>query len=368
MGWMSAPKVNTKAVDTAAASQAATSSRMAAIAEQEYADGKARNAEFDPLFKQLVQQQMDSSALNDQRATEMWDTQKRLYMPAEEKLASAALNYDTAGRRDEAAAAAAGEVGQQFGNAREAQMRGLGRAGVSLSAGRGATLDAAARLEQAKATAGAKVAARNQVEQTGLSLLDNTVKTGRGLTSSALGASQLGLQGASAAGGTIGQSQAAYNASLAPASTMYGGAVQAGSAAGNLYLGSGQLRQGGAAAGAANMAGLGQLAGTLGGMYMAGAFSSKKLKRNKRKPKGLEDAALDGVSKLKVEGWDYKPGVEDEGTHVGPYAEDTQAQFGDEVAPGGKMIDLKAMSGKNQLAIKALTERLARMEQQLAEA
>jgi hypothetical protein len=59
-----------------------------------------------------------------------------------------------------------------------------------------------------------------------------------------------------------------------------------------------------------------------------------------------------------VDSWKYKDGIADGGRHVGPYAEDVQRELGDEVAPGGKQIDVISMSGAQTAAIKGLAEKL----------
>lgn len=63
------------------------------------------------------------------------------------------------------------------------------------------------------------------------------------------------------------------------------------------------------------------------------------------------EVILPRVRALKVEAWDYKPGVEDGGTHIGPYAEDFHALFG---VGDGKHIHVVDAFGVCLLAIKEL--------------
>ena len=56
----------------------------------------------------------------------------------------------------------------------------------------------------------------------------------------------------------------------------------------------------------------------------------------------------------------------DGGEHVGPYAEDMQAQFGDQVAPGGIGLDMVSVSGQHHAAIRALAKKVDRLERRPA--
>ena len=96
-------------------------------------------------------------------------------------------------------------------------------------------------------------------------------------------------------------------------------------------------------------------------LYM---MSSKKLKHNKKKIS--PDIILNGLKKLPdIESWKYKKGVADEGRHVGPYAEDVRAAFGEEAAPGGKTIDMISMIGISMAAIKGLSKQVDRIARQV---
>jgi hypothetical protein len=119
--------------------------------------------------------------------------------------------------------------------------------------------------------------------------------------------------------------------------------------------------------GSDSLGGLGSLIGAgvkAYSAYMTGgaslAASSKELKTDK-KPIS-ESVALMGLERIPVEQWDYKKGVEDGGTHVGPYAEDVQKEFGDGAAPDGKAIDLVSMNGITIAALKGLAKKVAGLE------
>lgn len=85
-------------------------------------------------------------------------------------------------------------------------------------------------------------------------------------------------------------------------------------------------------------------------------MSSKALKEDKEPVD--PGKVVEAFKSLDVASWKYKDGVADGGRHVGPYAEDVQRELGDEVAPGGKQIDMISMSGAQTAAIKGLAEQL----------
>lgn len=82
---------------------------------------------------------------------------------------------------------------------------------------------------------------------------------------------------------------------------------------------------------------------------------SREFKTNKRSPY----AYLNSIKELPVEVWDYKEGIEDESTHLGPYAEDFQVQFnlGD-----GKTIPVIDAIGVLFMGQKELIHRMEALE------
>jgi hypothetical protein len=364
MGWgPSAP--DTSGVNAAAVQNAQIGADQLAFAKEQAKTAEARQAKFDPQFQQILDASLKSQQTADQRSADQWQQYLNIGMPAEQRLADTAASYDTPQRRAEAAAAASAAVEQQGNAQRDAQNRALGRAGISLGSGRALTLDNASRLQQTKAQVGAAQAARDKVEATGMSLTDNVAKFGRGMTSTGLQAAQLALGAGGTAGGTLGQQQSTYGASLAPTFQAYGGATSANSSAGNLFGNAAQLQSGGSANTMQGLMGLGQMAGQA---YMM--FSSKKLKTDKKglsladadaggEPGAEGGAALEGIRSLpEVQSWRYKKGLGDDRTHIGEYAEDAQARFGDDLAPGGKALNVGAVFERNNLAISSLTRQL----------
>lgn len=355
MGWgPSAP--DTSGVNAAAVQNAQISAEQLALARDQADKAEARQAAFDPKFQAILDASLASQKTADDRSAQQWQQYLDIGVPAEQRLADTAANYDTLARRDEADAAARAGVEREGAAQRDAQTRALGRAGVSLASGRGLTLDNASRLTQAKAAAGAGQAARDKVEATGMSLTDNVAKFGRGLTSTGLQAAQLALGAGGQAGNTLGQQQGTYNASLAPAMQAYGGASGASSAAGSLFGSVANMQNAAAANNMQGLMGLGQLAGQAGMMYM---LSSKDAKEELGDVDGREARlSLEGAP---VQRWRYKPGLGDEGEHIGRYAEDIPGG-----PMGGKAIDVISELGLHHAAIADLSKDVKAISQRLS--
>jgi len=375
---------DTTAQNIAAKQSADVSKEQLVLAREQIADAKIRQAKFDPYYEQLMQDALKSSQTSQARSAQQWDQYTSIFQPLETKMAETATSFDTSGRRDQAAAEAVAGVNRQMEQTRAAQQRGLQRAGIQLGSGRALTLDNASRLAEAKAAAGADYGARKQVEATGLSLVDNAAKFGRGLTSTGLSASQLGLAGNQTGQQAGATGQSVYSSALNPALSLYNASSGNNASAAGMY---GNIANQQAAANASansTYAGLASSAAMIGAYMM---MSSKKLKTG-RKPVSLsarkqarsgdvQDAKVlretsntptaDKVAKLSVEKWRYKPGLGDSRQHVGPYAEDVQKQFGDEVAPRGLAIHKANMAKVNDQAEREVDAEIKRLEGQIAE-
>ncbi len=99
---------------------------------------------------------------------------------------------------------------------------------------------------------------------------------------------------------------------------------------------------------------------TLNGMKVEAPETSDRYAKEgikEQKTSGI----LEGFKKTKFYNWMYRPG-KGEGDpnqeHLGPMAQDLQKNLGDEVAPGGKKIDLLSMSGKQSMAVSELAKEL----------
>jgi hypothetical protein len=342
---------DTSGMNQAAMMNAQTAKEMVELARQQQTIGNFRQAQFDPLFRQVINQGLASAKTADARSAQQWDQYVKNFMPAEQKLVDTAMNYDTPGRREAAAQAAAAGVGSQFADQRMAQNRALGRAGISMASGRALTLDNASRLTQAKATAAADTAARNQVEAAGMQLVDNAARVGRGLTATGLNAAALGTQASANAGNALTQQQATYNAALAPAMNLYNSSISGNASAGNIYGQIAQVQQASNATDMSGLAGLGSLVGQLGSAYILS--SSRELKDVEGNVD--REAALKSVRDTPVKVWTYKNGARR--VHIGPMAEDVRRTTG---IGDGKTLDVIDELGTLRASVQALDARLRR--------
>ena len=119
--------------------------------------------------------------------------------------------------------------------------------------------------------------------------------------------------------------------------------------------------------GSFGLAGFGSVLGGLGGLLSGlGAIgvSSRKFKEDP-KPSDLglravdHERILEVVESLPVERWRYKPGIQDEHEHIGPYAEDVQEMF---KVGNTWMIHPADAVGINLSATKGLALKVRRLE------
>lgn len=289
---------------------------------------------------------------------------KTTFRPLEQRLVSEAQNYDTTERRDAESTAAVADVNRQVAAQRLATQQELARAGVSPESGKSMALNAAQDVEAAKAAAGASYSARKSVEQQGYARMADAANLGRGLGSQQATQQSLGV---AAGSNSVASSNAANAASQSGASLMQTGfntGLAGAQTSGNLYGQSAQL----GASGGTDLAGIGSLLG--GGASLAKLFMSSKKLKTDRRPVSMSDALggqdeLEGVKDLNVQAWRYKPGEGDGGEHIGPYAEDVQREFGDEVAPSGNAIRIAPMMAVTDKATAQLVEQLARVQQKV---
>ncbi len=289
-----------------------------------------------------------------------WNTQ----VPLEDQLISQARSYNEPAEQEKMAGTAGADVEQAFNTSNQDLQRSLSLRGINGSSPAAIAAMSASADNKALAKAGAMNKTREAARQLGWTRLGEAAALGKGLPS--FGSTSASLA-TGAGSGAVGAGQAGMGAAGAAAGV---NASQT-SSLGNLWGNYGNLGLGlynaQVQGSKSNDSAGGWMAGIGGIMQGAGAmgWSSKKLK-NKRAD--VTDAdVLDSVNKLNVDEWSYKPGVADSGTHIGPYAEDVQREFGDDVAPGGKMIDLGKSRMNNGRAIRALAAEIQRMNRELAQ-
>lgn len=308
------------------------------------------------------------------QAKEMDARNKTVFQPLEDKIVADAKDYDTAGRRMQAASEATADVESAFGAAQDGLNRTLARSGVTPGSGRSMSLMQDVALKKATAVAGATTGAVKNVEQQGYARTMDAAALGKGIVGNQATQQSIAQQGGAQATGASG---AALQASMSGAGLMgqgFGTALQGHGQAGSLYGQAAQLQA------QSNDSGLMGALGGVAGMYAgstAGStaitkmFSSDKTKKKNTGRKADTGQALEQIENTPVEvGWQYDPakgGLDDGGQpHDGPMAQTVRKTMGDSVAPGGKAIDMVSMNGRLMAGMQELAKKVKKLEGKVA--
>ena len=89
-------------------------------------------------------------------------------------------------------------------------------------------------------------------------------------------------------------------------------------------------------------------------------ISSKKKKRDIARFN--PDKAMEGLETASPKTYRYKPGEGPPGPKIGAMAEDLHEQFGDRIAPGGKVVSMQNMVGLQHAALVGLSKRIKKLE------
>ena len=331
-----------------------------AFRKKTYEDSKPMQKGLYDMAQKVADSQLTDAGTFRGRSSQQWDQYNKTFVPMEEKMASEAMAYGGAADQELQAAQAAGAIKSQAAQGREASKRSMASMGINPNSARFASLDKGLALKEAAATAAAMTGARTLARDKGIGLRAGAAAFGRNQVNTA--GQMTGLASASGSSAVSNANTGAMSG-LPYANFATGGSGTALQAAGmgiNANLAYGNMVNNAYASQNADD-GTGKLLGTVGGMaakyFMS---SSKKIKHDKAPIEG--EAVLEAIDDVPVEKWTYNKGTGDEGTHVGPYAEDMQKKFGDDVAPEGKKIDLVSANGINLAAIKALKGRMENLE------
>lgn len=394
-GGSSAPAPD-PSIGIAAQANAELGKEALAFSKQQYEDNKPRQAMIDDLSRQVIDQQIASSKSSTALADDYADYMKGTYRPIEKSLALESQGYFDAtpearagleadyvknggdletlrsietsrnSEIDQATGKAAADVTQQFDN-QDAQLeRGLTSMGINPASGKYVDLKRQTGLAEASTKVGAINTARTGAKQLSWAKRMDASGLGRNLPGNQATSTGLALNAGNSAVNNAGVGAANARADGTAMNQGFSTGISANNSAGNLYLGQyGAQMQGYQADQASNgsaMAGLGSLAGMAMGAPSTSVFgklitSSKNLKTDKT---DIEDAEiLEEVKGLQVQKWKYKKGVEDEGEHVGPYAEDFKSRFG---LGDGKSISVIDEMGVTLSAVKALANKVDKLE------
>ena len=228
-----------------------------------------------------------------------------------------------------------------------------------------AALDAASRLDEAKAVGGAQYQARSDTASKAMSYLDNAARFGRNMPSTGIATASLAdSQGAQAQSG-YGALTSAAAAPAQAASPLFNSAVSSNSSAGSLFGNAAGLDYTGSLMNSNYTLGaLGGAAKLYGMQNPYGIGSSKKIKHRGGKADGR--AASKAIEATPAENWRYRKGQGDGNpkARIGPMAEDL-AKVAPQVSDG-KTVDGISLMGLHHSAIGNHAQRLKRIEHSLS--
>lgn len=269
-------------------------------------------------------------------ATQDRDRYQQKFIPLQDSLIQEAKDYATPERSATRASEAVADVNQAIAGQTGTRNRQAMSMGVNPNSGRFLATTGRAATDGALAQAGAANSARRAVEGEGRALTANAVNMGMGLgvnPGTSIGLSNgAASSGASAAMAGYGQQGNLLNTDFNNRMQSYNSSQSGLGAIGGV---------------------LGQVAGALPWATMLPALSSKEAKTDK-----MPVDSLGAVRKMPVEKWTYKPGMGDEGQHVGPYAEDFAKATG---IGDGKTIDPLSVMGVTLGAVRELDKKVSNL-------
>jgi hypothetical protein len=331
--------------------------RMASLAEQQFASSQKLVDRYAPMFDQLLQQNVQSGKTAEDRANQQWQHYQSNFQPLERQIASEAAKYDSEAEIARRTGRAAATVQKQSDAAMEQKQRQMAAMGVGPTSGR----TEQTMTDQSNITALAKAGAinqeRNNTKMTGMAMRQSAAQLGRGITGTSIAQAGMGLGAGQAAQGNMTAHTGQIAGAMAPATSLLQGA--SGAYGGAAQTGLGMFN----AAHQSEMANANSTGAALGSVLGAAAIFAGSSEKTKKNVKPVdEEGAMQAIREVPAKEWTYKPGEGDGGTHIGPMAEGMQAAAGDQVAPGGKAIDLISAVGMQHAAMRSLDQRLAALE------
>lgn len=356
-GGSSAPSPDPQ-IGRAALMQAKTGEDWLNFAKDSFAVSTTRQADLDALTKQVTEQQLGISTDQANWARSDRERYESTFKPIEDQFVQEASNYATPEKQAEAAAEAKADVATAAAASKAQAERSATAMGINPASGRYAGIDRAADLGTALASASAQNQARTQTRDRGLALKADVANLGRGLPAQSAQATALGLNAGSSAVGLNQGTNAQYLASTDIMSSGYKGAMAgyAGQAStlNQQYANQIAAWQAEQQANAASASGIGSAIGGILGIGLR--FSDPDVKEDKQEiPTGT---ALKMVKEMPVEEWKYRPGYEDEGRHVGPYADRYKEVTG---LGDGHSIDMNDVVGLTMKAVQDLDDKVNRI-------
>ena len=289
---------------------------MAGLGREQLNFAREQYETVSPILSEVAGLQMDAQRQQMEQGADYYKYLQDTYRPLEKSIVADAQNFNTGAYRDQLASQAAADVGLAFGRTRDMNQRAMASMGVNPNSGRFAGVNNASTLAQAANRAGVMTNTRNQAEQLGYARKLDAAGLGRNLSGASLAA--------------------------------YGGATNAGTAAGASAQSAGQNYMGNMAIGSGTMAQgqqmnlqglsgvlnaqtqtyintqdsfLGDLGGFLGGAASAyTAFGSdRRIKEN------IREVGVDQRTSLTLYEFNYidRPGT----TYIGVMADEVELMY-----------------------------------------
>lgn len=346
-------------IGTAALKQAETGQQWLEFSKDAFRISQERQVDLDALTKRIGEQQIAQGEQQFQWARSDRDRYETAFKPVEDQFVKEASEYGSDARQQEAAATAKADITAAIAQQKEVTQRQQMGLGVNPASGRFAGIQRAGDLGGAIATAGAQNQARTQQRDKGLALKADVTNLGRGLPAQSAQATALGLNAGNSAAGLYGNANQQYIASTGIMGQGYRGAMAGyqgqGDTLNRQYATQVDAWKAQNAANAQSSAGIGSAIGSIAGLGMS-FFSDKNKKTDKAAvPEGK---ALAAVKNMPVEEWSYKPGVADEGRHIGPYAQDFKRETG---KGDGKTIAAQDAIGITMKAVQDLSAKVDKL-------
>ena len=356
-GGDSAPAPDPAIGQAAAANAEIGREALAFNKDQFYNYVKPRQEKQDLIAEQIVRQQMGIADKQEGRADEAQAFYKETFQPIERQVASDAMGYDSEARIAQQRGIASTDVTRAFANTRAQNNRSMAMMGINPNSTRFAANNLNSANAEALGKASAVTKAGRDVEDKAIALRAGAANFGRNMPNTAASAYGASVASGSSAAGVGANNNAAGIATLGVMNQGYSTGMAGNSSQASILNGlyGNQLSAFNAEQQmqAAQMQAIGSIAGGFA------AKSSKKYKENK-KPMDSE-AVADKVASMPVEKWDYKKGIADSGTHIGPYAEDFSKNFG---GPSNS-IDLITANGVNMAAIQGVMKKMSKLEKKI---
>lgn len=355
---------DTSGMNAAALANAQISQQALDWYKQKYAETQPQRDQANKIALDTSQQQLAASKQNQDIANDYYNYQTSTYRPLEQSLVTSAQNYDTPAREEAAANRAGADVRSAFDTNNQALMRNITRTGTNMTSGAALALQSGNQLAEAKAEAGAENQARLNTQQQGYAREMDAASLGRNLPSQQATSQQVATQTGNSAVTNAVTPTTVNNAGVGMMGQGFNTAIQGNQSAANIY---GQI------AGITNQSNQQNMEGLAGLGQAAGMFlyaSDENVKDNTDQTANTKKA-LDQVEQTPVmDGWTYNPtkgGPDDGGQpHIGPMAQMVRKNMGDQVAPGGKAIDMVNMNGKLMAGMQELSKRVKKIEKKVA--